>query len=697
MLEESQSSGGENFRYVEVTLRLGDSAVFFGTAALLSLSMGLFCGRSLADDCATEKKLRDELAQIVQVLGAEHLNPIPFELSALQSEIVALDARLNAPECKRPCRPLQSLATPGERTLEEQLKRPTIFHVEGNLARLWDRDRPREIEFDEVEFFQIPLKDGGRTISFPARMAVKNYIDYAGVNLHTYRRMSDSDLYEATLAQLEADLISLGADPQKYAQWERLKSDLKVEVGLTRFFSSADAEDSLLWQRNMQKTSEFLTDGEKKRFLATLGGDLAIGYDTDRAGISLFKAKGTRTCNEMLIAYRNGDPTGICRDIASCVGEVALTMGMKDVYVVGYGSSVPHATVLMRDPEDPKKVLKMDYNELSSANLDQGTGSLEQKRDYSMSYTLSRPGGKTVASLPSDLQLALVESTGGDTRVIDPFARQTSPLVSSLQFGNGAVRGNVVAGELLSGSRFIGIIGSNRYAGGERAAGIIYQDNPDKKSSDAAHLYGRYTAQVATPLYNVFGAAVRGVAEPVAMADLTVVRDRKFDGDVETTVGAWGSLHANVGVEGRFTSADQKTRIRGEAKIQPTVGVKDVRSADMRDMTVFNNLSWVRVEGERDISPAFVAFADLGYGTRVLGSQLFAMSGVSARDGSKRVAIGYEGAIKPDAFSVAPGMVRQWLVSAETALQGGWRVGAELRKPLQSPKTQMRLRVNKNF
>ncbi len=169
------------------------------------------------------------------------------------------------------------------------------------------------------------------------------------------------------------------------------------------------------------------------------------------------------------VLYNDPEYAGICRDIAAFQGKMLHAAGFKNTYVVAFSklNGNYHVTVVAQNPDQLKTVYKMNYDQLIVASGVDGARLLYQGgKDSSLNYRLMKPGGRSVADLPSELGKLLAETSGFDVRVIDPLARPTASVFApGMTWGeNGSSRIGVFAARDGNGAEYTGISFSKNWA-----------------------------------------------------------------------------------------------------------------------------------------------------------------------------------------------------------------------------------------
>lgn len=239
-------------------------------------------------------------------------------------------------------------------------------------------------------------------------------------------------LASTPLAELEAELRAF--DPVRSADLP--SSRLQAAILVYKMLAQPNGQ-ALLNVLRTEGTS--LPKSERLLVVQRIGGLFLSAYDQQRNNDGLLAKDGVKL-DELLafhrareIEYPSGGwgslwgfqpPTGpsflgVCRDIASAQGEMLIALGFPETYIVAYfPTGALHTTLLIEDPEHPGKYYRMNYSRLNTSPgsgpdmLYQDDGASQQ--DVTLRYFIHRPGGETLATVPSELGLLLTRALRGD-------------------------------------------------------------------------------------------------------------------------------------------------------------------------------------------------------------------------------------------------------------------------------------------
>ncbi len=249
------------------------------------------------------------------------------------------------------------------------------------------------------------------------------------VNAYFGLRNSDSDDDDEEIEEIEEAL------KKSFPGDSFSESDLKIMKAFHASFKQGnqaktpDEFEALFFNelRNVH-ARQSLDTNEKLTLVQMYGRVFLRNYDERRNDRGISEIGKTITTGELLTAAYAKTPqkAGICRDIASAQGEIAEALGFPNVLVSDFqqDDGIPHATLVVSDPDDRKKIHKINYDVLSTNSNGEGPRVLDQgESDHTIVYRLSKPFGRTVGSVPSEQMHFLMDAVGSDTRLIDELSQ----------------------------------------------------------------------------------------------------------------------------------------------------------------------------------------------------------------------------------------------------------------------------------
>lgn len=352
------------------------------------------------------------------------------------------------------------------------------------LVRDWAISR---LELDSDAIYQCILNTPGSDgtakanacINEERQRAFKRYEDYV------------EKLQSTNADELEDELRARFPERAAEIQSERLKTALLVN----RVLAQPNARAALDVLRTEGQT---LSVRERLLLVQRMGGIFVSKYDQVRNNLGL-RSKGALTFDDVLTFHREREierpgalsnlygfpaldgPTrlGVCRDIASAQGEMLEALGFKNTYIVAhFNTQTLHTTLITEDPEHQGRVYRINYDDLRTAPganvemLYQDEGGLLQ--DTTLRYYIHRPGGETITTVPSELNLLITRALRGDA-AMDELAPGYVPkghlIAIDLDLYK-ALRGRAFEGTNSRGERYYGA-GIVLAAGNEDSIGRI--------------------------------------------------------------------------------------------------------------------------------------------------------------------------------------------------------------------------------
>jgi hypothetical protein len=413
---------------------------------------------------------------------------------------------------------------------------------------------------------------------------------------------------------------------------------------------SAEVFDSLLRERIVnagpeqradiyQEAGKLMEFDRQIEFIAKLGGAMSGNYDDDRESKAL-SAKGSIKCDDILSGLAKGDPIGVCRDMVICQAQVLEAMGNKgNVYGLSYSSPGSyHVTLVASDPNNPSKVHKVSYDDVQTETDKPGIAALDQGHgipDVGITYRVWKPDGSMVASLPSEMGLALNEVTGGSNKQdFDPMLIEGYQL-NSVGASYGALNGKAFVGQLSNGDRILGVATYLKWGncsgnlespiriGHKGRFGFTYayrhmdmmSASLERRQYDLHQMYMVLQEEVVLPIrFNEHFTIV-----PYASARLAATAVHAKEPDDETSWTGDGDLTFDVGARATASFNDGDVVINGKVYSQQTIGLTDIRGLLSSDPTVVTNHTVVAADANIRLDPNLTLFAGTMYAMREYG------------------------------------------------------------------------------
>jgi hypothetical protein len=478
-----------------------------------------------------------------------------------------------------------------------------------------------------------------------------------------------------------------------------------------------------------------LSWSEKTRLLQVIGGEGLLRYDGARANGG---GGGTSIPYEnILLNFHksveipppeddpDAEPTtlhvnlGVCRDIALAQTQAGHQLGFKHAYSLSHVSGGGHALSIFQNPENPKELLAIDYSELTVSQLREGSRALTRDRDDTLRYTVADYSGKTVAAIPAELGTLMTEGQGMNLRTVDPFLTRPQGSIARLSLSQrdseyeylksrrgkspksktkleDGFNANVFTGVTSAKQKIVGVgltagLGNPEedVLAGSASGGLGYvrKNSRDYGENTYQSLQSQLyqTVYLNTPWIDLKKASSNGARLQVrGTSQSTGYLGGAIAGleDGGATTSGRRDILPEVGAEARFRSADGKTVLKGRAANQYGFGPKDV-SAGGASSGFYQNISYARVTGETTALPKNLrATFDAAVGLREFGPQILTQANLRNDEKGWQAGAGYQGALEKDAFTIAPGMEREFFLMYEREFSHNLVATANYQQPI---------------
>lgn len=359
---------------------------------------------------------------------------------------------------------------------------------------------------------------------------------------------------------LEAFNETLGQSPetiQEMLNGPVSESDLKIIKAFHDTFEQGNKaktpdefEALFLSELRNVNARQNLNTNEKLALIQMYGHVFLRNYDERRNDRGISERGKTVTTGELLTAAHaeTPKPAGVCRDIASAQGEMAEALGFKNVYVVDFqqDNGIPHATLAASDPDDRKKIHKIDYDVLRTTRDGEGARVLDQgESDHTLVYRLSKPFDRTVGSVPSEQMHFLTDAVGSDTKLIDEMAQPRHSVIGlNTKDDSGIAQARIVAGSD-STSTYAAVAADGRYYQdsnfpGHVGASLGYRQKMAGNRGGIGYLHLHIDQDAGTHVIDKEALELRLDTRAIVNALVSVNEDGKVgpQADVDLSVGA---------------------------------------------------------------------------------------------------------------------------------------------------------------
>lgn len=241
--------------------------------------------------------------------------------------------------------------------------------------------------------------------------------------VNRYNRSEDSEQFDSLSIQNKANELSQFVDDQ-YG----MKVPSSVLISELAIKEVLDKPNN--WRNTLSNIKGDLNFDEKIRLASYLGGRFSDDYNSDRAAEGA-SAEGIVSVETMLRNLGNNRPGGICRDVTQAQSHILQELGVdkKNIYQMSYATtSGHHGVLIIQDPNNPKKVIKINYDLVQVNEGITGSTSLSQHglmADAGIAFKIYDAEGSPVINLPTEMGRVLRDVTNHSSDInqgVDPYS-----------------------------------------------------------------------------------------------------------------------------------------------------------------------------------------------------------------------------------------------------------------------------------
>jgi len=226
-------------------------------------------------------------------------------------------------------------------------------------------------------------------------------------------------LYDSYSPKLKAQALARYASQQAFVSPSEgmILSDLVIRDII------AKPQD---WKSIVQKSKNDLSFNEKVNIASNLGGKFGDDYNYDRADAGKDAGKAV-SLPELLSKLSTNDAGGVCRDIALAQSQILTELGVpsNNVYTMAYANATGyHAVLIVQDPENKNKVVKVNYDYVQEIEGQPGSASLYIDgglTNVGMGVKLYDYKGRPVSTLPTEIGQVFRDVTNSDLATEAPL------------------------------------------------------------------------------------------------------------------------------------------------------------------------------------------------------------------------------------------------------------------------------------
>lgn len=469
-----------------------------------------------------------------------------------------------------------------------------------------------------------------RSLSLAEQEYFKSY------NKDAYKSMSLSDQ-----AQVLADFVG-----------SELNEDIAPGILAAELALRDMKNNPTNWRHSLDQVKDDLSFEEKIHVASRLGGDFLSDYDSERADGKGPHAGGIVSIEEMLENLKNSEAGGVCRDIALAQAQVLRVLGVEKnkVYIMGYATATAHHAVLaVQDPNNPKKVVTVNYSATNASTGVSGGSALQIEGSLVNIGAFNRiydADGKPVEIITSEIGQILREVSGGQQKIDNQMPTYTlKKVVFKTKWADGVV---FEGDSSLTGDHYTGVALNREWQGRDLShtqVGIAFINREGNKRANESidqqmlYMHLRQWLEKSKALGPVKLTGFGGVEAEATLMNTKVVRRSdglvKAGSNVESVVGTF------VGARAETQTSDGKTRVSSEIRILGYANFKNVAAGTDGGLTLaFDNLSWDN-DIEHDFTPRVVGHAKLQIVHREVGKTVSASVGLGDKKAGSAFDLNY--------------------------------------------------------
>ena len=366
------------------------------------------------------------------------------------------------------------------------------------------------------------------------------------------------------------------------------------------------------WKSELNNIKDHLSFDEKLLVASHFGGRFSDNYNSDRANGTGPRADGIVSMEEMLESVRDGVAGGVCRDVSQAQSLMLQELGVNssDIYQVAYSTATTgHAVLAVKDPENPDRIVKINYAYTDETSDRTGGAVLTQNStlaDFGTKFRIYDADGKPIARVPTEFGQVLRDATR-ERNLSEGITRNHN--LQRVYVDTPIGVGSIFTGTTMSGDNIVGIAvtktvtESARNVVREQGISLVRREG-DRASVtvDQTALYTFMKMTYNSPRKEIgnFNMGVHaGSDTEVILMDNKSVRT---DGREKSGYNIESSVSATAGVDVQHTSDDGRTRIGSDLSIEVYPDFKSVQEGFGGGvMLATDSVTWTSTV-ERDIT-----------------------------------------------------------------------------------------------
>ena len=263
------------------------------------------------------------------------------------------------------------------------------------------------------------------------------------------------------------------------------------------------------WEKILEKSKDSLNFDEKIKLVAKLGNQFNNDYNYERTENKSSESKGIVSTETLLKNLSTADSGGVCRDVSLSQSQMLKSLGVNESYSVAYTSNRGgHATLIVVDPNDKNRIIKLNYGDAQTDDGKKGKAVLDQDNslpNVGMRYRIYNNEGKPIASIPTELGGILKEVTDQSN---GPANTGSTYSLHKAYFATDDIQGSVFNGKTSTGENVTGVALHGKasfYDLVDVKAGVTgYKAQADKSYYDMKQtgIYGHGAIELRTTIYD---------------------------------------------------------------------------------------------------------------------------------------------------------------------------------------------------
>jgi len=291
------------------------------------------------------------------------------------------------------------------------------------------KDLPKKNKFFLNLQFMAQGRNGENSFAsvFVPRINLQSFVSQHAF----FNEMSREDVLSLKTSELRKLLLETNSELEGKAKENAVDNSLLI-------YRLSQIKDEKEMYRTLAREMKSQSFGRKVDFLANVLSYLGDNYDY--SSLNENNSMDIRVTDmEMLGAIgesiRTGQPVeaGVCRHMHQFAIKMAAAIGIKNPYTVGFTTTeYGHMTLVMEDPNDPTKVVQLNYGSKSETRGLTGPEALNQNHSIpstGIAFNLFNSNSKHAINLPTELGGVLNRMAGGEDQDLSPDYRSKSQII----------------------------------------------------------------------------------------------------------------------------------------------------------------------------------------------------------------------------------------------------------------------------